>query len=616
MDNTVQVQISAIDNSKEAFASLTRNLDTVEKATQSTSEKLIGLAPKFKAMATTGAVAFTGLSVALGASVRGAIEAESAQIRLATILRTTGGATEAQIEALNAQAQAMERLGVVSADNVTVAQSQLATFDLTADTIEKLTPAILDYAVAEKGASVGAEDLKAMTNGLAQALQGNFGSLTRTGFVLDEATKEMIANGTEAERASALVDVLNSTYKDFNETARQTTEGQAIALRNEMGRISDAIGNALIPAMTQLTEKLAPVVTKIADFAEKNPRLTQGIVAVTLGLSGLLVVIGTLGLILPPIIAGFGLLATAVGAVTLPMIAIGAVIAGVGFALYKLYQNWDEVLAFVQTKSAEVWGTVTEVFNTAVQAISTAVSSVWETIKTVFATSINFLVGLVAVFLDYLVPNWDVALVAIYNKLSEILLAMREYLAGKLQELATVFSEWATFFGAIWAEVWESIKATFTTVWDSIKAIFEGVISGIKSGLDTLVAPIEKVIKLAERAISLAKEVGGKVTSSARNTISDILSRGSSITGIGGKALGGGVTANTPYIVGERGRELFVPSTSGQIVPNNKLGVGEQAQAPNITINISGTFMDDRASARRLANEVMSVLSKNQRLPA
>jgi hypothetical protein len=41
--------------------------------------------------------------------------------------------------------------------------------------------------------------------------------------------------------------------------------------------------------------------------------------------------------------------------------------------------------------------------------------------------------------------------------------------------------------------------------------------------------------------------------------------------GVGGRAAGGPVASNTPYIVGERGPELFVPSMSGQIVPNNKI---------------------------------------------
>jgi len=39
-----------------------------------------------------------------------------------------------------------------------------------------------------------------------------------------------------------------------------------------------------------------------------------------------------------------------------------------------------------------------------------------------------------------------------------------------------------------------------------------------------------------------------------------------------GKALGGPVSSGVPYIVGERGRELFVPNVNGRIIPNDELG--------------------------------------------
>jgi tape measure domain-containing protein len=41
-----------------------------------------------------------------------------------------------------------------------------------------------------------------------------------------------------------------------------------------------------------------------------------------------------------------------------------------------------------------------------------------------------------------------------------------------------------------------------------------------------------------------------------------------------GRAMGGSVSAGQPYTVGENGRELFVPTTPGKIVPNGKLGGG------------------------------------------
>lgn len=48
--------------------------------------------------------------------------------------------------------------------------------------------------------------------------------------------------------------------------------------------------------------------------------------------------------------------------------------------------------------------------------------------------------------------------------------------------------------------------------------------------------------------------------------------RASLANGIPGRALGGPVSGGTPYIVGERGPELFVPQVSGGIVPNNSVG--------------------------------------------
>lgn len=44
------------------------------------------------------------------------------------------------------------------------------------------------------------------------------------------------------------------------------------------------------------------------------------------------------------------------------------------------------------------------------------------------------------------------------------------------------------------------------------------------------------------------------------------------VSSLSGRAMGGPVTGNTPYMVGERGPELFVPNTSGSIVPNHAMG--------------------------------------------
>jgi len=50
------------------------------------------------------------------------------------------------------------------------------------------------------------------------------------------------------------------------------------------------------------------------------------------------------------------------------------------------------------------------------------------------------------------------------------------------------------------------------------------------------------------------------------------------------KALGGAVSAGQPYLVGERGPELFVPGAQGNIVPNNAMGGGA-----SVTVNVDAS---------------------------
>jgi lambda family phage tail tape measure protein len=68
---------------------------------------------------------------------------------------------------------------------------------------------------------------------------------------------------------------------------------------------------------------------------------------------------------------------------------------------------------------------------------------------------------------------------------------------------------------------------------------------------------------------------------------------GSLFGGLFGKAGGGAVNAGQPYMVGESGRELFVPNSAGRIMPDE----GGAGRAVNVTYNINAT---DAASFRTL----------------
>jgi len=71
----------------------------------------------------------------------------------------------------------------------------------------------------------------------------------------------------------------------------------------------------------------------------------------------------------------------------------------------------------------------------------------------------------------------------------------------------------------------------------------------------------------------------------------------------GGLATGGVATAGKPYLVGEKGAELFVPSSTGRVVPNNQLGGGGVTVVQNINVT-TGVQQTVRAEIATLLPQI------------
>lgn len=408
--------------------------------------KVEAMQPAFQKMAVIGTAGFAAITGAVGLSVKAAMEAETQQARLAQIMRTATGASDEQIESLIQQADALEQVGVVSADAINAAQGTLATFDLQADSIQKLIPSFLNMVVAEKGVNATTDDMIGLANGLGKVLQGQVGALSKQGFVFDEATEAILKNGTEQEKVIALAGILDSTYEGLNETMRGTTEGGIKGATMAFGKMQEEIGKAFLPTVIKLTEAMTPVLNKITEWVQANPKLTTTIIAVSAGLFALVAVAGTIGLILPAIITGFGMLATAagflgtaftimLGPVGLIILAIAALVAA-GVAIYK---NWETIAAFAST----VWEGIKETIAGAMQRIAEIFSAVWEGIKVAFWGYVNFVIGLWATLLDFLVPGWDTALVAMWTRAVEIWEAIKGAFGEAFAVIKATFTGWS-----------------------------------------------------------------------------------------------------------------------------------------------------------------------------
>lgn len=82
-----------------------------------------------------------------------------------------------------------------------------------------------------------------------------------------------------------------------------------------------------------------------------------------------------------------------------------------------------------------------------------------------------------------------------------------------------------------------------------------------------------------------------------------------------GKATGGPVSANTPYIVGERRPELFIPSTSGRIVPRVP-GMGTMAAGGTTIVVNTGQSISSKDDIAREIRKIMREGAQRGAVPA
>lgn len=140
-----------------------------------------------------------------------------------------------------------------------------------------------------------------------------------------------------------------------------------------------------------------------------------------------------------------------------------------------------------------------------------------------------------------------------------------------------------------------------------------------KSVVDSLIKMlIQKYI--VDAAFGAITGAFGNTTASTSNSV-----RGASQAGMyrgghdnfGHRAIGGSVQAGQPYMVGERGQEMFVPNQSGSIIPNDKMGAGGVVinQTINVTTGVQQTVRAEIATLMpQISNAAKSaVLEARQR---
>ena len=209
-----------------------------------------------------------------------------------------------------------------------------------------------------------------------------------------------------------------------------------------------------------------------------------------------------------------------------------------------------------------------------VPVISELATSIGEKLAPVFANLATFFTEvLIPVFKEYwefitktLIPAivnfFEPALAGISKAFGSVSKSL-ENNRDKLQPLFDLFKEFFDFASKYLAPFLGNVLGKAFEVLGS-------VISGIITIFATLVNIVASAISGIRTLISLVSNINLGSIASRLNPFG------------GGRASGGSVMSGTSYLVGERGAELFTPSSNGTITPNSALGGGNTY---NITVN-------------------------------
>lgn len=204
-------------------------------------------------------------------------------------------------------------------------------------------------------------------------------------------------------------------------------------------------------------------------------------------------------------------------------------------------------------------------------------------------------------FIDWSEKNWpkfEAVVREQWNKVRGIFEAFRTYFGGWVKIIQGVITgDWSL----AWKGVKQVVRGAFDLVIEYLKAvparlaawglkIGKALARGVLNGLKGLPGQILDALNPFEGGNDPGPGSRGGTAPGANPRVAagpTTTPASPGAAGHPGRARGGPVTAGNPYVVGERGRELFVPNTSGRIVPNGGAAGGGWG-AGDIVFQIDG----------------------------
>ena len=133
---------------------------------------------------------------------------------------------------------------------ITQGAQELASFTSSRKAIEMLMPAMSDLIAQQYGYSAGGREFQATADMMGKVLSGQYGALSRMGYIFSEQEKRMLKMGTEEQKAATLAKIITDNVGRMNKALAGTDEGQILKLNNAIGPLKDSIGKTLVEMNT------------------------------------------------------------------------------------------------------------------------------------------------------------------------------------------------------------------------------------------------------------------------------------------------------------------------------------------------------------------------------
>ena len=242
------------------------------------NNKFLGIAGSISkmglAMSGLGAFASVGAIVDYGKkALETAKSAELSQTLLRNSLANNNSLYDKSAQSLDAAQKQLNdyaakwgKVGVISTGTIRAGYQELNKWNVPVDKVDGLSEALTNLVAGKFGINATAEDAQIASQAIGRAFNGDVAGLNKMKIPLTEAQKEIIKNGTEAERLATINEIVNGTFSKQNEILANTPDGQLKRMKNQQAALMATIGKGLLPmqkAFIDMVSTIMPIVAPV-----------------------------------------------------------------------------------------------------------------------------------------------------------------------------------------------------------------------------------------------------------------------------------------------------------------------------------------------------------------